>query len=260
MSKWEYMWELGKQSGSLYLPVRCSLIVCSKRENCCLWSNSVCLWNLHFVDVRGDRMWLETYQVGSPESGFWSWLIFDKEVNLHVLVFCRSVAVCLSHIDHFWHQGLLAKAGLCWLPAGSVRSRWGSLDSPAVPLCVVNLSNWAPWGMENCLQSPRETCGWRAAGSVPSFIPYNSLVQAGKGRTVLCLVAQSCLTLCNPMDCNPHQAPLSMEILQARMLEWVAISSSRGSSWPRDRTQVSLIAGRFFTIWATREAQEYWSG
>ena len=47
-------------------------------------------------------------------------------------------------------------------------------------------------------------------------------------------------------------------ILQARILEWVAISFSRGSSQPRDWTQVSWIAGRFFTIWATWEAEEYW--
>ena len=45
-------------------------------------------------------------------------------------------------------------------------------------------------------------------------------------------------------------------ILQARILEWVAISFPRGSSQPRDRIQVSLIAGRFFTIWATREARD----
>ena len=49
-------------------------------------------------------------------------------------------------------------------------------------------------------------------------------------------------------------------ILQARILEWVAVPFSRGSSQPRDQTQVSHIAGRFFTSWATREAQEYWSG
>ena len=61
------------------------------------------------------------------------------------------------------------------------------------------------------------------------------------------LVAQSCLTLCNPMDCSPRpQAPLSVGILQARILQWVAMPSSRGSSWPRDRTQVSRIAGGFF--------------
>ena len=49
-------------------------------------------------------------------------------------------------------------------------------------------------------------------------------------------------------------------ILQARILEWVAFPFSRGSFQPRDWTQVSRIAGRFFTSWATREAQEYWSG
>ena len=48
------------------------------------------------------------------------------------------------------------------------------------------------------------------------------------------------------------------KILQARILEWVAIPSSRGSSWPRDQTRVSCIAGVFFTIWATREAN-VWS-
>ena len=49
-------------------------------------------------------------------------------------------------------------------------------------------------------------------------------------------------------------------ILQARILEWVAFPFSRESSQLRDGTQVSRIAGSFFTSWATREAQEYWSG
>ena len=47
-----------------------------------------------------------------------------------------------------------------------------------------------------------------------------------------------------------------MGILQARTLEWVAMLSSRGSFQPRDQTQVSWTAGRFFTIWATREASK----
>ena len=51
-----------------------------------------------------------------------------------------------------------------------------------------------------------------------------------------------------------HQAPLSMGILQARTLDWVAMPSSRGSSQPRDWTQVSCILGRFCIVWATREA------
>ena len=58
--------------------------------------------------------------------------------------------------------------------------------------------------------------------------------------------------LCDPMDCS--QPGFSIHgIFQARVLEWVAISFSRGSSRPRDWTQVSCIAGRHFTIWATRE-------
>ena len=48
-------------------------------------------------------------------------------------------------------------------------------------------------------------------------------------------------------------------ILQARILEWVAFPFSRGSSQPRDQTQVSHITSGFFNIWVTREAQEYWS-
>ena len=56
-----------------------------------------------------------------------------------------------------------------------------------------------------------------------------------------------------------HQAPLSIRILQAKLLEWLAMPSSRASSQPRDRIQVSWVAEWFFTIWATREAQEYWS-
>ena len=61
-------------------------------------------------------------------------------------------------------------------------------------------------------------------------------------------VTQSCPTLCNPMECTVHG------ILQARILVWVDFSFSRGSSQPRDQTQVSRIAGRFFTSWDTREA------
>ena len=65
-------------------------------------------------------------------------------------------------------------------------------------------------------------------------------------------VAQSCPTLCNPMDCSLPGSSVH-GIFQARVLEWGAISFSRGSSRPRDRTQVSCIVGRRFTIWATRE-------
>ena len=69
------------------------------------------------------------------------------------------------------------------------------------------------------------------------------------GYSPCCLVAQSCPTLCSPMDCSLPGFPVH-GILQARILEWLAISYSRGSSQPRDRTHVSCVScivGRFFT-------------
>ena len=78
----------------------------------------------------------------------------------------------------------------------------------------------------------------------------SALVVAG-----VVLVAQSSPTLCNPMDSSPPGTSVP-RILLARILEWAAISFSRGVSWPKDRTQVSCIVGRLFIIWATREAPD----
>ena len=72
-------------------------------------------------------------------------------------------------------------------------------------------------------------------------------------KSVEVIVIQPCLTHCNPMDCSPPGSSVH-GILQARVLAWVTMPSSRESSQPRDWTQASHTAGRFFTIWATREA------
>ena len=66
------------------------------------------------------------------------------------------------------------------------------------------------------------------------------------------LVTQLCSILCDPIDCSPPGSSVH-RILQARTLEWVAISFSMRSSWSRDWTQVTCIAGRSFTYWATKE-------
>ena len=79
-------------------------------------------------------------------------------------------------------------------------------------------------------------------------------------------VAQSCLTLWDPMDCNSPGSSVH-GISQARILEWIAIAFSRGSSCPRDWILISLIMGRVFTFWAaniksapmTVNCQEGWS-
>ena len=87
------------------------------------------------------------------------------------------------------------------------------------------------------------------------------------------LVSQSCLTLCNPMDCSPPGSSVH-RILQARILEWVVIPFSRKSSWPRGWIQFSYISGRlpceplgkplclictfFIIILAHRQLQKGW--
>ena len=91
-------------------------------------------------------------------------------------------------------------------------------------------------------------------GAHPARFWAAALFPAGLGShrfhvlpTVLCLVTQPCLTLRDPMDCSPPGSSVH-GILQVRILEWVVMPSSRGSSQPRDQAQVSCIAGRFFTI------------
>ena len=86
-------------------------------------------------------------------------------------------------------------------------------------------------------------------------LKFSVLSRKGKMARRFGLVAKLCPILCNPVDYSPPGSSVH-GILQARILQQVAISFSRGSSWSRDRTWVSCIAGRFFTSWATRETQK----
>ena len=92
---------------------------------------------------------------------------------------------------------------------------------------------------------------WYYSGPWGCWTESLSLLLAG--GQVKVLVAQLGLTLCDPMD---YSFPVSSVhgILQASILDWVAIPFSRGSFWFRNWTWLSLIAGRFFTLWATMEA------
>ena len=84
-------------------------------------------------------------------------------------------------------------------------------------------------------------------------------VRAGPYRRLKVKVSQLCLTLCDSMDCSLPGSSLD-GILQAKILEWVAMPTSRGTSQLRDWSQIFRTAGRFFTIWATREAHGWWIG
>ena len=111
---------------------------------------------------------------------------------------------------------------------------------PVSPTCSWILYHWTTReALSNIFVSPWET-----------FCAIPMVNEASLSKSLL--LAQLCPTLCDPVDCSPPGSSVR-GILQARILEWVAISFSRGSSPPRDQTQLSCTAGRFFIIWATRE-------
>ena len=87
---------------------------------------------------------------------------------------------------------------------------------------------------------------------VPCYETLSKLFNMSTFWKVNMLVAQLCLALCNPVDISSPGSSVH-GISQARILEWVAIPFSRGSSWPRDWTWVSCIVGRRFTVWTTRK-------
>ena len=97
--------------------------------------------------------------------------------------------------------------------------------------------------------------GWCVVDQLPRRPPTAPLtLDSHAVSPSVCLL--SCIQICNPMDCSPPGSSVH-GILQARILEGVAIPFFRGSSPPRDRTHIfcrSWTADRFFTIWATREA------
>ena len=109
--------------------------------------------------------------------------------------------------------------------------------------CQTRLGNWTTvW-----IASEASSLTWPIC-----FPPYSIPIW-----NLACLVTQSCPTLWDPLDCSPPGASVH-GILHARILEWVAISFSRGSSWPRDQTQVSCICRQVVYHWVTREALGTW--
>ena len=133
------------------------------------------------------------------------------------------------------------------LEEGHCKNLWKSVSIPLskVPAYIYQgTAAAAAAAAAKSLQSCPALCD--PIGASPLGSPIPGILQA---RT-LEKVAQSCPTLCDSKDYAVHG------ILQARILEWVVFPFSKRSSQPRDQTQVSHIAGGFFTSWATREAPD----
>ena len=142
-----------------------------------------------------------------------------------------------------------------------VKETWFNPRCGKIPRAMGQLSLWTAT-TEACLRSRacapqrEKPLQWEACTPQLESSPCSPQLEKAhpqhprpsvKGREVK--VAQSCPTLCDPVDYTVHG------ILQARILEWVAFPFSRRSSQPRDWTQISRIAGRFFPSWATDPAR-----
>ena len=110
-----------------------------------------------------------------------------------------------------------------FIPVASKSSLWDSWNS------------WKAFSLQKVIEMLEEVVVGQQEVRWIWWIRQNSVC------AMLSFVAQLFLTLCDPMDCSPPGS------VQARILEWVVMPSSRGSSRPRDQTQVSCIAGRLFT-------------
>ena len=159
-----------------------------------------------------------------------------------------------------WSTGLHSQLGSCnrptWAPCQEQKrppSGWGAWvrdgrrrDPPPTPprhTRLLTVTAQLPAG----LAGPLLTSGsWLQSLTLQPSDPQTMLCVC----LSVCLSVSACLTLCDPTDCGPPGSSVH-GILQARILEWVAMPSSKGSSRPRDRTCVSCIAGGFFTVWAS---------
>ena len=114
--------------------------------------------------------------------------------------------------------------------------------SPGAPVAFIHLSSRP----RTFLHNHSAPAPWRSApDEVARLRAFSSIAHCESGK-VKGLVTQSCLTPCQPMDCSPPGSSVH-GISQARILEWVVIPSSRGSSQLKDQTHVLCIAGGLFT-------------
>ena len=149
----------------------------------------------------------------------------ERYSAIHRHVFILPQTPLSSRLPHNAQQSSMCyTVGPCWLS-------------------ILNVTVQTPFLTHHCLSQ----------SLFPYYICHSFFIEKVKESEV----AQSCLTLCNPLDCSLPGSSIH-GIFQARLLEWIAISFSRRSSQPRDWTQVSCIEGRRFTFWATREVIFHW--
>ena len=133
---------------------------------------------------------------------------------------------------------------------GSGRSPGEGNDNSLQYSCLENSMGYNPWGRQE--SDMTERCHFHFVIYIYGIYLLSWPIFFWK--IMHCDITQSCPTLFDPMGCSPP-SPSAHGISQTGILEWVSISFSREPSQPMDQIQVSCTAGRFYIIWATREAQ-----
>ena len=159
------------------------------------------------------------------------------------------------------HQGFFP---ISWLFISGGQSTGASASASVLPK---NIQGWFPleWTgsisllSKGCSRVFSQHCDSKAlilqhssAFSLLIFQLQHQYMTTGETMKKWSKVTQSCPTLCDPMDCSLPGSSIIC-IFQARTMEWIAVSFSRGSSWARDWTGISRITGRLLNVWATRE-------
>ena len=162
----------------------------------------------------------------------------------HGALVCRGLAPPLGVSTLLWIQG---RSGIAEMDT----RKWGAYHELAGWQALQDWGTWAAKAVRTQGGIGGQGQGYHSTDISVFYKQYGCT-----SASLLVLIACWYLTLCNLMDCTLPGSSVH-GILQARILEWVAISFSRGFSQPRYWTWVSCIAGRFFTIWATREALAY---
>ena len=203
----------------------------------------------------------------------------ESKLREHCFIYCCD---CYHH--HYYEQQYHISASGLYLHCSPLQEPWGphglrctpfssllKMSSPSgwwsnetsspspLPLLHIIQPHQMYFPLTYCMQTPEILRTQFQITSIQQIFQYSESHESSgfpahiKIVCCVCLVAQSCLTLCNTIDWGPPGFSVH-GILQAGILEWVAMPSSRGSSQPRNQTQVFHIAEGFFTVWATREA------
>ena len=168
--------------------------------------------------------------MGFSRQEYWSGLPFPSPVD---------------RILSYYHLPYINHCARCW--EGYYISTWDISLSDLPAIFVPQLQSYVVALQLKILQWLTITWGIKSKLLLAKLNPSTSPCIFPPSSPLQCSVcAQLCLILCDPMGCSPPSYSVHA-IFPARILEWIAISSPRGSSWPRDQTQVSCMVGVFLT-------------